>query len=429
MQTLHYLTLTIFIPPLLSIFAEPTSLHYEGGATNIGKQPPPRPTPSHVIAPQVWSWTGVRWLAVLPSAAYKARPGGARTLGPGVAEKELVTDWCRTGGMDERTPCVAGSLPCVGWLHAQRSASPYHSPSYPFWHYNDAVSTTSTPSYGDHALSSTLHWRWFSTTSCLRATTLEPYPPPFSFGSSCWEEPFWPSLQLNSFACNGKCGRAWRSFRYELKMKQQKIWKWVFYRGETDVGLYLYLLGKTIEFSLPTIANTRTSRWPAWSQTVFLDIHLMTASKPCSTENVRRGRKYNGSRHKRANSNIPEERQRWVDWNRDFWIIPSDVLLNPQPQKIPSDRLEEELRLFPSDQPRCQEKFSGWAMKRKSRSSPLDVQCVIFAYLCTLIWQPDFTHPFKIDWWWCRSFKLSQFLRQRWPHSSWSRRRRKTLTC
>ena len=53
MQTLHYLTLTVFIPPLLSIFAEPTSLQYEGGAANVGKQFLPRPTAGHVIAPQV----------------------------------------------------------------------------------------------------------------------------------------------------------------------------------------------------------------------------------------------------------------------------------------------------------------------------------------------------------------------------------------
>ena len=36
MQTLHYLTLSIIIPPLLAIFAEPKSLAYEGGAANVG---------------------------------------------------------------------------------------------------------------------------------------------------------------------------------------------------------------------------------------------------------------------------------------------------------------------------------------------------------------------------------------------------------
>jgi hypothetical protein len=36
MQTLHYLTLSLLIPPLLHLFAEPNSLNYEGGAANVG---------------------------------------------------------------------------------------------------------------------------------------------------------------------------------------------------------------------------------------------------------------------------------------------------------------------------------------------------------------------------------------------------------
>ncbi|PFH50951.1 hypothetical protein AMATHDRAFT_60136 [Amanita thiersii Skay4041] len=36
MQSLHYLTLSILVPPLLSIIAEPISLNYEGGAANVG---------------------------------------------------------------------------------------------------------------------------------------------------------------------------------------------------------------------------------------------------------------------------------------------------------------------------------------------------------------------------------------------------------
>ena len=36
MQTLHYLTLAVLIPPLLALFAEPRSLEYEGGAANVG---------------------------------------------------------------------------------------------------------------------------------------------------------------------------------------------------------------------------------------------------------------------------------------------------------------------------------------------------------------------------------------------------------
>lgn len=36
MQCLHYLTLATLIPPLLAVFAEPTSLEYEGGSANVG---------------------------------------------------------------------------------------------------------------------------------------------------------------------------------------------------------------------------------------------------------------------------------------------------------------------------------------------------------------------------------------------------------
>lgn len=36
MQTLHYLTLSVLIPPLLAVFAESAALLYEGGAANVG---------------------------------------------------------------------------------------------------------------------------------------------------------------------------------------------------------------------------------------------------------------------------------------------------------------------------------------------------------------------------------------------------------
>ncbi|KAH9815293.1 integral membrane protein S linking to the trans Golgi network-domain-containing protein [Melampsora americana] len=36
LQSLHYLTLSILIPPLLTLFAKPIPLEYEGGPTNVG---------------------------------------------------------------------------------------------------------------------------------------------------------------------------------------------------------------------------------------------------------------------------------------------------------------------------------------------------------------------------------------------------------
>ncbi|GJE93849.1 hypothetical protein PsYK624_100130 [Phanerochaete sordida] len=36
LQTLHYVTLAVLLPPLLALFAESSSLEYEGGAANVG---------------------------------------------------------------------------------------------------------------------------------------------------------------------------------------------------------------------------------------------------------------------------------------------------------------------------------------------------------------------------------------------------------
>ncbi|KAK0202347.1 integral membrane protein S linking to the trans Golgi network-domain-containing protein [Desarmillaria ectypa] len=36
MQTLHYLTLSLIVPPLLSLFADPKALEYHGGGASVG---------------------------------------------------------------------------------------------------------------------------------------------------------------------------------------------------------------------------------------------------------------------------------------------------------------------------------------------------------------------------------------------------------
>jgi len=68
LQTLHYLTLSVLIPPLLSLFAEPNSLHYEGGAANVGmvmdwREMAGRPTVRGMQGGERWSlytgaWSG-----------------------------------------------------------------------------------------------------------------------------------------------------------------------------------------------------------------------------------------------------------------------------------------------------------------------------------------------------------------------------------
>ncbi|GLB41534.1 putative integral membrane protein S linking to the trans Golgi network [Lyophyllum shimeji] len=68
MQTLHYLTLSVLIPPLLSLFAEATSLNYEGGAASVGmimdwREMAGRPTVRGMHreggrGPYSWAWSG-----------------------------------------------------------------------------------------------------------------------------------------------------------------------------------------------------------------------------------------------------------------------------------------------------------------------------------------------------------------------------------
>ncbi|KAG5734751.1 hypothetical protein E4T56_gene15464 [Termitomyces sp. T112] len=66
MQTLHYLTLSVLVPSLLAIFAEPTSLTYEGGAANIGmimdwREMAGRPTVRGIHGARggySWAWSG-----------------------------------------------------------------------------------------------------------------------------------------------------------------------------------------------------------------------------------------------------------------------------------------------------------------------------------------------------------------------------------
>ncbi|KAL4062524.1 integral membrane protein S linking to the trans Golgi network-domain-containing protein [Scleroderma yunnanense] len=70
MQTLHYLTLSVLIPPLLVVFAEPAALLYEGGAANVGmvmdwREMTGRPTVRGMPGEERWSsyygaWSGGR---------------------------------------------------------------------------------------------------------------------------------------------------------------------------------------------------------------------------------------------------------------------------------------------------------------------------------------------------------------------------------
>jgi len=63
MQTLHYVTLAVLIPPLLMIFAKPDALEYEGGAASVvmimdWREIAGRPT-SHISQGPWSSWNSV----------------------------------------------------------------------------------------------------------------------------------------------------------------------------------------------------------------------------------------------------------------------------------------------------------------------------------------------------------------------------------
>ncbi|KAI8985639.1 integral membrane protein S linking to the trans Golgi network-domain-containing protein [Trametes punicea] len=78
LQTLHYVTLSVLIPPLLVMFAEPGSLEYEGGAANVGmimdwRVMAGRPTTRALPGEGPWKslnpvWSGGKQVGFTPSA-------------------------------------------------------------------------------------------------------------------------------------------------------------------------------------------------------------------------------------------------------------------------------------------------------------------------------------------------------------------------
>ncbi|KAF7309475.1 hypothetical protein MIND_00318300 [Mycena indigotica] len=100
MQSLHYVTLALCVPPLLSLFAEPGSLKYEGGAANVGmvmdwREMAGRPTVRGMQGEERWnSYTGV-W-------------SGGRKIGSGL----------RTDQWDGRIDPMRGWVIAFCWLVA-----------------------------------------------------------------------------------------------------------------------------------------------------------------------------------------------------------------------------------------------------------------------------------------------------------------------
>ncbi|OAX34894.1 hypothetical protein K503DRAFT_746694 [Rhizopogon vinicolor AM-OR11-026] len=100
MQTLHYLTLCVLIPPLLSFFAEPGALFFEGGATNVGmimdwREMAGRPTVRGMQGEDRWN------------AYYGAWSGG----------KQLVSGWVESM-RNGRTDPTRGWVIAFSWMFA-----------------------------------------------------------------------------------------------------------------------------------------------------------------------------------------------------------------------------------------------------------------------------------------------------------------------
>ncbi|RPD57294.1 hypothetical protein L226DRAFT_110975 [Lentinus tigrinus ALCF2SS1-7] len=91
MQTLHYVTLSVLIPPLLVMFAEPGSLEYEGGAANVGmimdwREMAGRPTTRALPGEGPWSsWNSV-WSGGKQVGLGSAQQGDFRSV-------DLVRCW------------------------------------------------------------------------------------------------------------------------------------------------------------------------------------------------------------------------------------------------------------------------------------------------------------------------------------------------
>jgi len=99
-QTLHYLTMALLVPPLLFLFAEKSSLEYEGGAANVGmvmdwRQMAGRPT-ARALRDGSWATLHAVW-------------SGGKQVG---LEGEQVGQW------DGRTDPIRGWVIAACWLAA-----------------------------------------------------------------------------------------------------------------------------------------------------------------------------------------------------------------------------------------------------------------------------------------------------------------------
>jgi len=104
LQSLHYLTMSFIIPPLLALFAEPYALAHQGGAANVGmvmdwREMASRPTLTGIEGDNSRGW-----------AAFRGVWTGGQRVGGGSAQQ----GWEWEGGIDP----IRGWVLAFSWLLA-----------------------------------------------------------------------------------------------------------------------------------------------------------------------------------------------------------------------------------------------------------------------------------------------------------------------
>ncbi|TDL26585.1 hypothetical protein BD410DRAFT_763829 [Rickenella mellea] len=112
LQALHYLTLSVLIPPVLMMFAEPHALTYEGGAANVGmvmdwRELAGRPTVHGLRGDDRRGWSVFR-------GAYT----GGRRVGAGAGPEEWLDLGDGSHGWDGRLDPFRGWVIAFCWMVA-----------------------------------------------------------------------------------------------------------------------------------------------------------------------------------------------------------------------------------------------------------------------------------------------------------------------
>lgn len=222
MQALHYLTLSILVPPLLNFFAEPIALTFEGGAANVGMLPVLVILRVHILfSGMVMDW---REMAGRPTvhglggddrrgwSVFRGAYSGGRKVGDGSGldwwPEDPAVEW------DGRTDPFRGWVIAFCWIAA--SCVEYVlcctwfselCADYPLLFGYRLVYIIYTLWLAGHDKSSISFSLSSSTTFFLQHIIPRHYRLPCSSGSSWPQVRQSPLLRPNSFVFGGKCAK------------------------------------------------------------------------------------------------------------------------------------------------------------------------------------------------------------------------------